>query len=495
MRFETCYRRVTAALLACVLAFQLTGCAAPKSLTPVVPSSSSVPRVSSRMPSTPSSAALSSSAASSVPPASLVPSASSAASSAPSAGRLAASVKKEVKTPLKIPETEQSQTVERRSIQKYAAASEGYTAVTQNTGYRSLKTDAERNLYQMIGDGVYQIAVSKTYQNYAPTGQIAVPGKLTEAQIRVTTTAYLDDHPEVFWIANAYSYGYRDNQTVLQLYSELTQSECSAALLAFNGKVRSVVQSIPSGLSEFDREEYLFDYITNACTYDSAAVTDSSNWKAFTAYGALIDGKVVCEGYSRTMLLLCGYAGLHATLVRGTGQGVAHMWNGIEIDGKWYHIDLTWCDSTELIYNYFNVDDQTIKLTHVIAPAASSLTDAQICGKDSIYNLTLPVCSSMDENYFRKKGIVISTLNDSGDNAVVSAVAAEMKAKKTTLAFRIASGNYDATVAGLTSASPFKMATYLQKGAAQAGVSLNPKNISYTTDQSDSGINVFVSYQ
>ena len=208
-----------------------------------------------------------------------------------------------------------------------------------------------------------------------------------------------------------------------------------------------------------------------------------------------MDGKSVCEGYSRAMLLLCGYAGLSTVLIRGTGSGVGHMWNGIKIDGNWYHIDLTWCDSTKLIYNYFNIDDQTIKLTHVIAPAASSLTDAQICGDSSIYNLTLPVCSSMKENYFIKKGIVISTLNDSGDSAVVSAIAAEMKSKKATLAFRIASGDYDGTVKGLTSASPFKMAAYLQKGAAAAGVSLNPKDISYVTDQSDSGLNVFVSYQ
>ncbi|QAT48680.1 hypothetical protein EQM14_02180 [Caproiciproducens sp. NJN-50] len=488
MKLRTYRRRGIAALLVCALALQLTGCAASGRLTSAVPSSA-VTQASSRVPSS-SSAAESSPSSSSA-----LLNSSSASSASSSVRKQTASVKSEVKIPLQVSETKKSQTVERKSVQKRAFSSGGYSTVAQTGGYQSLKTDAERTLYQMIGDSVYQVAVSKTEQGYAPTGQIAVPGKLTEAQIRLVTTAYLDDHPEVFWIANAYSYGYRNNQTILQLYSELTQSECNTALLAFNGKIQSIVQSIPSGLSEFDREEYLFDYITNACTYDSAAVNDSSDWKAFTAYGTLMDGKSVCEGYSRAMLLLCGYAGLSTVLIRGTGSGVGHMWNGIKIDGNWYHIDLTWCDSTKLIYNYFNIDDQTIKLTHVIAPAASSLTDAQICGDSSIYNLTLPVCSSMKENYFIEKGIVISTLNDSGDSAVVSAIAAEMKSKKATLAFRIASGDYDGTVKGLTSASPFKMAAYLQKGAAAAGVSLNPKDISYVTDQSDSGLNVFVSYQ
>jgi hypothetical protein len=400
-----------------------------------------------------------------------------------------------VKIPRQVPETETSRTVERKSVQKRALASGGYSSVAQNSGYQSLKTDTERTFYQMIGDSVYQVAVSRTYQNYAPTGQITIPGKLTEAQIRLTTTAYLDDHPEVFWVANAYSYGYRGNETVVQLYSELTQSECNAAILAFNGKVQSIVQSIPSGLSEFDREEYLFDYITRNCAYDNAALSDSGDWKSYTSYGTLIEGKAVCEGYSRAMLLLCGHTGLSAGLIRGTGGGVAHMWNGIKIDGNWYHIDLTWCDSTKLIYNYFNINDQTIKLTHMIAPVASSMTDAQICSDNAIYNLTLPVCSSMAENYFQKKGIVISTLADSADSGTISAITARMKEKKTTIVFRIAAGDYDATVKGLTSASPYKMASYLQKAASAAGVFLDLAGVSYATDKTDSGLNVFVSYQ
>lgn len=486
MRIREYGHRVAAALLVCVLVLQLGGCAAPERLTSAV-SPSSAP-ASSQVPSE-SAAASSTVASSSAAPA------SSKAASPSSTARQTVSTGKTVKTPQKITETKKTLTVERKSIQKQAAASVGYTAVAQNGGYQALKTDAEKNLYQMIGYSVYQIAVSKTEQGYAPTGQISIPGELTERQIRLATTAYLDDHPEVFWVANAYSYGYHNGQTTLQLYSELTQSECNAAVLAFNGKVQSVISSLPSGLNEFDREEYLFNYITGGCVYDDAALNDNGDWEAYTAYGALVAGKAVCEGYSRTMLLLCGYAGLPAALIRGTGQGVAHMWNGIKIYGNWYHIDLTWCDSTKLIYNYFNIDDKTIQLTHVIAPAASSLTDAQICTNNSIYNLTLPSCSSMEENYFKKKGIPVSTLDGSGDSAIISAVTAQMKAGKTTLAFLVTSGDYDATVKGLVSASPYKMAYYLQQAATEAGTFLNLKDVSFTTDQADSGLNVFVSYR
>ena len=222
---------------------------------------------------------------------------------------------------------------------------------------------------------------------------------------------------------------------------------------------------------------------------------DQSQWQAFTAYGALIGGSAVCEGYSRAMLLLAGYAGLPSVLIRGVSDGVAHMWNGIRIDGNWYHLDVTWCDSTKLIYNYFNLDDQRIKLTHQIAPLASSLTDAQIDSSSSLYNLALPVCSSLEKNYFQVKGVPVSGADASGDDAAVAALAPLMKAGKTTLPLRIESDDYDAAVAGLVSSGSHRLALILQKTAAQAGASLDYGNVTYTTDKEASGMDVFVVYR
>lgn len=400
-----------------------------------------------------------------------------------------------VKTPQAIPETDEFQTIERLSVQKAAVSTESYTAADQNSGYLSLTSDAQRTLYRLIGNSVYQVADAKTSRGYAPVGQISIPATLTEAQIRLTVTAYLDDNPQVFWIANAFSYVLRGNETIVQLYSEMIQSECNAALLEFNGKVQSILQSIPSGLSEFDREEYLFSYITKNCTYANTMNENDADWKLYTAYGALVDGQAVCEGYSRAMLLLSGYVGLPSVLIRGTGDGIPHMWNGIKINGNWYHLDLTWCDSSNPVYNYYNIDDSTLKLTHTIAPVFSALSDEQICSSDSIFNFTLPVCSSLEENYFQKKGIPISTLDSSEDKKVVMAIASLMKMGRTTIAFHIAAGDYDATIKGLISANPYKMSSYLKSAAVQAGVRLNWKSISYVTDKANMGLNVFISYQ
>ncbi len=461
MKNNIFFRRITVALLMCVLFLQMTGCSFLGRLVSKNQSSSAV----------------------------------QVSSAASIASRPKASKNEKLKVPRNIPGTKESDGVKRAPVEKGALSSSHYRAVQALGGYQALKTNSQKALYRSIGDKVYQVGVSKTKRNYVPVGRITVPGKLSEAQVRMTITAFLDDNPQVFWIANVYSYGYQGSRTVLQLYSELTQKECSAAVRTFNQKVRTILQSVPAGMSGFDREAYLFRYILLHCTYDDqAAQAGGAQWQPYTAYGALVNGTAVCEGYSRAMQLLGSRVGLPVLLLRGTAKGTAHMWNGVFLDQNWYHLDLTWCDGSNLVYNYFNVDDRTIKMTHVIAPVASSMTDAQICSGDSVYNLTLPACTSREENYFRKKGIVISTLKDSGDNAVVSAVANQMKRKQTTLAFYIAAGDYDTVIRKLTSASPYKLAFYLQKAAARAGISLNQKGISYVTDKADSGLNVFLTY-
>lgn len=460
------FRKAAAAVLSAVLVLQLTGCAAFQSL---------VSKGLSQLENKNGSAASLSQ-----------PETSAAGSSTPSSG---SSNKAAGNMPQKVPETEESQSVKRESVVRSAAPSSGYQVVSQDEGYRSLQTGAQKSLYEAIERSVYQVAVSKTSRGDIPVGRIVTSDSLTEAQIHLTIMAFLDDNPQIFWIADAYSSARLGNQTVIQLYSELTRGECNAAVSKFNRKIQSIIRSVPAGLSEFDREEYLFHYITRNCAYQ-----DTGGWEPYTAYGALMEGKAVCEGYSRAMLLLSGDTGLSGMLIRGTGDGAAHMWNGIQISGNWYHIDLTWCDSSHLVYNYFNVDDQVIRLTHTIAPAASSLKDAQICSAESIYNLTIPKCSSMRENYFRRKGIPITTLNASGNNAVISAVADQMKSRRTTIAFRIATAHYDETVRQLTSVSPYQMSFYLKKAAAEAGVTIDLKGLSYVTDQADSGLDIFVNY-
>ena len=382
----------------------------------------------------------------------------------------------------------------RHSLARSGAASAGgYEYVTQRSGFQSLTSDAERTLYSYIDGGVYQVA-DEPVGGYYPLGQISISQALTKAQIEKTVMAYSNDNPQVFWLCNAYSYGYRSNETVLQLYSYLSLDDCNAAIQKMDDKVQSIIGALPAGLSQFDREEYLYHTIVKSCSYNTAAAQNTSLWQAFTAYGALTDGNVVCEGYSRSMQLLCSYAGIPCTLIRGTSAGVGHMWDAVNIDGNWYHIDLTWCDGSQPVYNYFNITDKVISQTRSIAPAASKLTDQQILSGNSQFNLFLPACTATKANYYIEKGIAVKDLSTSGDSAIVQKMASELQSGDTVLTFYIdASSNFTTVVNGLVKAAPYKMNTYLKEATQTAGKTLS--SASYVVDQANRGIEVCVAYQ
>lgn len=68
-----------------------------------------------------------------------------------------------------------------------------------------------------------------------------------------------------------------------------------------------------------------------------------------TAYGALVGGKAVCEGYARATKMLLDKMQVENVLVYGyllSNQGAfePHMWNCVKIDNKWYAIDSTVSD-------------------------------------------------------------------------------------------------------------------------------------------------------
>lgn len=372
------------------------------------------------------------------------------------------------------------------------AAAGKYTAVRSDSCYRNLKSNAAKQIYQMIGKNICLIAVRKSSSGYYPIQEISYSGSASEADICLAMTAYLDDNPRAFWLANVYGYCAQYGVTKLQLYSTLSPDDCVVAEKKLDAAVVSAIGLMPAGLNEFDREEYLFDYLAGHCSYDNAAVSDPGRWQAFTVYGALIDGSAVCEGYSRAMQFLAEDVGLNCTLVSGTSGGSGHMWNEIKVGGSWYQLDLTWCDNSILIYNYYNVTDEVIAQTHKIGPLVSTLSDSAIAGGSVQFNFELHPCSSTEANYFRHSGIPVSADTAFNDRSVISALESLLKEGKTSVAFSV-QGDFDSAVRKM--ANEGKLSVWFSRAASAAGKPLNTNAIKYITDSADRGVTVSVPYR
>lgn len=133
--------------------------------------------------------------------------------------------------------------------------------------------------------------------------------------------------------------------------------------------VRQVLDSvITDGMTDYDKELALHDYLVSHCRYSEDTMQEPES-DIYRAYGALVDGNAVCNGYAEAMQLLLMCVGVNTRFVIGTADGVDHAWNLVELDGNWYHMDATWDDplpdqGDNVLHPYFNVTNDIMKKNH-----------------------------------------------------------------------------------------------------------------------------------
>ncbi|QVK09185.1 MAG6410 family transglutaminase-related lipoprotein [Mycoplasma mycoides] len=86
-----------------------------------------------------------------------------------------------------------------------------------------------------------------------------------------------------------------------------------------------------------------YDWMTKEVKFDYIVANSYDNQ---TAYSALVNKKTVCTGYAKGFQMLMDELGILSTLITSDVSprdlnGVKHVWNLVEIDGKWYHLDTT----------------------------------------------------------------------------------------------------------------------------------------------------------
>lgn len=81
----------------------------------------------------------------------------------------------------------------------------------------------------------------------------------------------------------------------------------------------------------------------------------------------VLEGKGVCSAYTTAAQLLMHMLKIDCRRIYGT-QKMNHVWNYVEIDKEWYHMDVTWDDptgNTDLrMYNYFLLTDVEMDADH-----------------------------------------------------------------------------------------------------------------------------------
>lgn len=100
-----------------------------------------------------------------------------------------------------------------------------------------------------------------------------------------------------------------------------------------------------SDLSDMQKALVLHDRIATLCEYDYANFLNNRVPNdSFNMYGVLVKNVAVCEGYAKTYMWLLSELGIKSRLCKSKNK--VHVWNIVTIDGKEYHVDVTYDDPT-----------------------------------------------------------------------------------------------------------------------------------------------------
>ncbi|MBQ8965684.1 transglutaminase domain-containing protein [Ruminococcus sp.] len=210
--------------------------------------------------------------------------------------------------------------------------------------------------------------------------------------------------PEIDYVDSDYSVQVDANGCASAIFMNYTRSAEDSEMrrTLTQQAIDRICAEITPNWTDFQKFKLVHDALVNNCVYYEA---DSD---CYTAYGCLVGGNAVCEGYSKALMLLCDRVDINCLPVigqglneDGTSQG--HIWNKVMLNGHWYSTDVTWddpvFDSAEnyLRYDYFSVTDEEMERNHI---------------EDENKYIAEPECTSTELDYYRYYGYYAESADD-----------------------------------------------------------------------------------
>ena len=280
--------------------------------------------------------------------------------------------------------------------QSYHIYADGYVTKYDELKLKNL-SKKEKEAYKALSEGIW-----KMQKNINIKGGVIRQEDASDFLYIVLSTM-----PEVNYVKGTFrisiSGGYVKKYSIdYTLDAKEAQSEHRQLRAAAAG----IIGSLDPGMSDYDKVKFFHDYIIKNCEYDN-----EGGASCYTAYGCLVEGKAVCEGYAMALDYLCEKAGIYSLLISGestnsSGVTQSHIWNKIQLDGKWYNFDVTWDDPVSnfgadyIRYDNFALTDEELSLSHTVDK-----------NKFGYY----PKAEDKEQNYFRKNGLYITAEDNKED--------------------------------------------------------------------------------
>lgn len=223
------------------------------------------------------------------------------------------------------------------------------------------------------------------------------PEDFDSDEMRKLFTLLYTQQERIFWLDSRFYCD--DEQRKLYFMYRYDEEQTDRMRAALDLEAGRIIAGFGQNADDYDKLLAIHDAIVLACTFSE----DGNN--AATAYGALIDGSAMCEGYAFAFSYLCTAAGIENYVVSGSNEkGEPHLWNKAVCGGEWYNVDCTWDDpilkdenEKFLRHDYFLVSDDEIN-------GVSHFPDTEY--------LPSAVCTDRNGNYFVRSGLYFDNYTD-----------------------------------------------------------------------------------
>lgn len=178
------------------------------------------------------------------------------------------------------------------------------------------------------------------------------------------------------------------------LYSDTwTIENISSARRKINNAASEILKNLTVIDGDYNKILYLYKFLTKNIEYKS------DNEMDYSIYGALVNNRATCEGFSEALQYLLLLSDINCISVVGESKEQPHEWNMVKVDGEWYYFDVTWDSPTNttkyLPYNYFALTLNDISASHIV-----------------YYSPYLPEANNIKYNYYVYNNLVLNNYSE-----------------------------------------------------------------------------------
>ena len=231
-----------------------------------------------------------------------------------------------------------------------ASAPAAYAAVTENDASAIISSSYEasssieaaaKDLRQHLRnrDTSFTVSVDKDAFDWGFPPESVMTDIEKIAELALADTGVPTEGDYIRWNFGGYQFKAKESGNVLNIEYTASYHTTAAQEKAVDSAVNEIISSLDIGKgSDLEKVHAVYDWLTSKVKYADSIEDD----RVFSAYGAAVQKKAVCQGYSVLAYRLLTELGVKCRVVPGTGNSDNHTWNLVNVDGKNYYFDATW---------------------------------------------------------------------------------------------------------------------------------------------------------